>query len=104
MALTQQGFVAEEPRGNRRRYKLRFRRDGRQTVRYVGSAERAEAVKRELNQLQQDVQLERELKAWVKRTNQRLREAKRQLEPLLNAQGFAFHGQAIRKPRTKPAE
>ena len=32
-----------------------------------------------------------------------LREAKAALEPLLNAAGFVFHGQGIRRPRSRAA-
>lgn len=100
-ALAQQGFVAGEQRGQRTYFKLRFRSEGRQVVRYLGDADRAEAVKAELKRLQQKTKTLRVLKARTKFANQKLREAKLALEPVLEARGFQFHGYAIRRPRTR---
>lgn len=99
--LSQQGFVCEERRGARRFYKLRFRRQRKQIVRYVGDARRAATVASELAALQHETRLMRKLRAGVKVTSGMLRDAKRQLEPLLQAHGFTFHGLAIRKPRKR---
>ena len=66
-ALASQGFVSLEKRGNRRYWKLRFRRDGRQVVRSIGSAEQAHAVRAELAELQTDARQQRELKVLARR-------------------------------------
>ena len=97
--LRHQGFVSRERRGKRTYYKLRFRSGGGQAVRYVGDAERAAAVRRELSVLQRTSRLRKELKSQAKVASRALRTAKKSLEPILNAHGRAFHGLAIRKPR-----
>lgn len=99
--LANQGFVSKERRGSRTYFKLRFRCAGRQAVRYIGNADRAETVKAELELLQAESKLNRELKAKVKIANEMLREAKRLMEPVLTENGFVFHGLAIRRPRQR---
>jgi len=99
--LGRQGFVCREKRGDRVYHKLRFRRDGRQVVRYVGSAERAAAVERELSDLQAETTAVRELNTVVKLANKMLRDSKTELEPLLASHGYAFHGMSIRRPRKR---
>ena len=101
-ALAHQGSLGVERRGDRTYIKLRFRREGRQQVRYVGGAERAEAVRGELETLQSDVQLRRRLAALRRIAASSLRQSKRALEPLLASRGYHFHGQAIRKLRNSP--
>ena len=99
-ALAVQGFVGEERRGNRTYYKLRFRRAGKQVVRYVGGADRAAIVKEELahapgrNKGHATTQSQES-----KIANKMIREAKQTMEPVLKANGFVFHGLAIRRPR-----
>lgn len=102
--LTRQGFVCGERRGNRTYYKLRFRRGGRQTVRYLGGTDCAAIVKQELAHLQADSRALRDLKARTKSANKTLRDTKRELEPVLQAHGFVFHGMAIRRPRGRKHE
>jgi hypothetical protein len=97
--LEHQGFLAPEHRGDRTHYKLRFRRDGRQVVRYVGGTEKATLVAQELNTLQTTRRVQRELAKLGVAARQILRDAKTQLEPLLLDRGFKFHGRAIRRPR-----
>lgn len=97
--LAGQGCVCAEKRGERTYYKLRFRRCGKQVVRYIGGAERATIVKQELAMLQAESKIMRELKARMKIANKALRVAKRMMEPVLQAHGFVFHGLAIRRPR-----
>ena len=97
--LAEQGFVCEERRGNRTYYKLRFRRAGKQIVRY--GADRAAIVEAELAMLQTDTKVMRELNAKVKFANKLIREAKQAIEPVLKANGFVFHGLAIRLPRRR---
>lgn len=99
--LAVQGFVGQEKRGDRTYYKLRFRRGGKQVVRYVGGADRAAIVSKEIAILQADTKLMRELKAKVRIANQLIRETKQSMEPLLEANGLVFHGLAIRRPRRR---
>ena len=100
--LSRQGSICRDNRGDRVYHKLRFRRDGRQVVRYIGSAERATAVDRELSELQSEATAFRELNAVVNIANKMLRDSKTQLEPLLASHGLAFHGRSIRRPRKRP--
>ena len=100
-ALSSQGFVSREQRDGRTYFKLRFRRAGRQIVRYVGDANHAVDVKNELSALQTEARIMRQLKILTKTTNQQLREVKKQLQPILEAHGWAFHGLAIRRPRMR---
>jgi hypothetical protein len=102
VALGEQGFLAPERRGNREYVKLRFRRGGRQVVRYVGGGEAAALVGEELKLLQTARRLRRELQRFGRVARHRLREAKIELEPLILGCGFKFHGRAIRRPR-RPA-
>jgi hypothetical protein len=98
--LSRQGFVSTERRGERRYYKLRFRRLGAQTVRYVSSdVEQAAAVQKELDNLQTDTKILRELRAGTKKANAMLRNAKAKLEPIFHTAGWAFHGLGVRRPR-----
>jgi hypothetical protein len=68
-------------------------------VRYVGKLERAVAVARELAALQRETKVMRNLREGVKIANRRLKEAKMQIRPILEANGFVFHGLAIRRRR-----
>ena len=97
--LAQQGFVAAEQRQQRTHFKLRFRSGGQQRVRYIGGAEQAKAVQAELDVLQREVQLRRRLARLRRAAALVLRRGKRQLEPLLGARGFYFHGRAPRQRR-----
>lgn len=99
MELASQGFVCEEWRGKRSYYKLRFRRGGKQVVRYIGRAERAAIVEKELTVIQAESKIVRKLMARVRLANKVLRDAKRTIEPVIQANGFVFHGLAIRRPR-----
>jgi hypothetical protein len=90
--------VCHEKRGDRNYYKLRFRRNGRQVVRYIGNAERAAAVVQELAVLQHKATVMRVLKANVKLANNMLKEAIVFTKPMLEANGYVFHGRAIRRP------
>ncbi len=55
----------------------RIRCGGKQVVRYIGGADRADIVKQELSILQAESRIKRELNARVKIANRMLREAKR---------------------------
>jgi hypothetical protein len=97
--LAQQGFVSSELRGTRRHFKLRFRQNGRQTTKYIANASLAADVRMELDRLQNATRLRHRLNAARKEARQRLREAKRVLEPLVRSRGFTFHGHTIRQSR-----
>jgi hypothetical protein len=97
--LADQGFLAQERRRDCAYYKLRFRRGGRQIVRYVGGANEAAVITEELKKLRAGCRLRRELRALDCSARQMLRDSKSQLEPLLVERGFRFHGRAIRQPR-----
>jgi hypothetical protein len=56
-------------------------------------------VQRELAKLQATTRLRRRLRPLVREARRRLRRTKRQLEPLLQRAGRAFHGRAIRRRR-----
>ena len=101
--LSQQGFICREKRDGRIYHKLRFRRRGKQAVRYIGNPGRAAAVERELLDLQTETATRRELNAVVKVANKMLRDSKTQLEPILASHGFAFHGLSIRRVRRRPS-
>ena len=99
-ALRRQGFVTAERRGKRIYFKLRFRRDRQQVVRYIGSdPDKAEAVQRELDHLQEDRKKELELSRLTEKAKKMLRKSKWVLAPLLAEEGFAFHGRQIRRRR-----
>ena len=98
-ALTFQGFVCQDRRGDKIYYKLRFRLGGNQHVRYIGNLDIARAVEAELLVLQQDVKHRQQLTALARAGSHQLRHAKQVLQPLLEIQGFHFHGQSIRKRR-----
>lgn len=101
--LSHQGFIRQDKRGDRGYYKLRFRRRGKQVVRYIGNAERAAAVESELAGLQSEAAARRELRAVVRVANKMLRDSKTQLEPILAFHGLVFHGLSIRRARKRPS-
>lgn len=100
-SLKRQGFVSVEIRGGCTIYKLRFRVDRRQRVRYLGTDPMmADAVRQELDQLRQQTQLDRRLRNQNQEIDRFLRESKRRLEPLAAQAGLKFHGRMLRRPRT----
>ena len=99
--LSRQGFVCSELRGRGRRYfKLRYRQQGRQVVRYLGiDPVRAARAAAELNQLQAvHHQLQACGRAW-RAFRIKLRQAKWRMQPLLLQLGLVFHGNQIRRPK-----
>ena len=99
-AVKQQGFVSQERRGGSVIYKLRFRLDRRQRVRYLGTDQvTADRVAQELDHLRLPNQLDRKLRDLNWEANRLLRESKRRLEPVVAQAGLKFHGFALRKPR-----
>lgn len=97
--LSRQGFIGQEKRKDRTYYKLRFRRNHKQVVRYIGSAECATDVRTDLKVLQAETAILRELNSIVKMASQMLQDAKTKLGPLFEANGLAFHGLAVRRSR-----
>jgi hypothetical protein len=95
--FSREGFLHAESRGGRTYYKLRYRRDGRQRVKYV-AAVLVPAIRAELQALQQNLQLRREIAALERHARRVLRDVKRTLQPVLGPE-FRFHGQAIRQRR-----
>jgi hypothetical protein len=105
-ALARQGFLAAEFRRRGRRrlgpyYKLRWRRGGRQRVRYVGQdPARAERLRAALDDLQRPARLARQLSRLMDEARRHLRRAKEALAPHLAGQGLRYHGFTARRPRT----
>ena len=100
--LRRQGSVSRERRGRRWLHKLRFRVDGRQVTRYVGTDEgKAAEVQRGLREWQGDRHLDLELGRLARQAGQELRRARRELEEQMAERGLGFHGFAVRRPRCK---
>ena len=100
--LRRQGSVSRERRGRRRLYKLRFRVDGRQVTRYVGTDEgKAAEVRQGLHEWQGERHLDLELGRLARQAGRELRRAKRKLEEQMVERGLGFHGLAVRRPRCK---
>ncbi len=96
-ALRRQGFVSSELRRCKVYYKLRFRRDGKRVVRYVGNdPATADQLLRELEVLQADRHDKLQDARLCREARIALRETKARLEPLLEAAGHAFRGYEIR--------
>jgi hypothetical protein len=104
-ALSYQGFVACERRGRTASvYKLRFRINGRQCVRYVGTdPQRAAVIRAALDRLQAPLQLKRQLASHLKAAQACLRNVKPRLTPHAEEAGLRFHGHYLRRPR-QPCE
>jgi hypothetical protein len=96
IALSQQGTVRSEMRGTKKIFRLRFRVDGRQHVRYVRPCDAA-ALEAEVESLQKTVRARRNLNRVARAGRDMLRERKRSLTPLLEESGYRFHGHQIRK-------
>src|SRR5690242_6493292 len=79
-ALASQGFIREELRGNRVRYKLCFRHAHVQISRYIRIAHVA-AVQQELRQLQRAGELRQRLAELDRKGRALLRDRKKALEP-----------------------
>jgi hypothetical protein len=100
-ALAEQGSVYQEQHRGNTRYKLRFRgADGRQVVRCVPT-NLVEFVRVEMNRLQSNRHAFSALRETTRLIRQGRRDAKRQLQPVLDELGCHFHGTSIRRRRTK---
>ena len=98
--LRRQGFVSREMRGGRTRFRLRYRRRGRQVALDLGSQPwLAQNVARELAELQADCRRQRRHKRLIGAARRLLRTSKRVLAPVLGAAGYEFHGHEIRRTR-----
>jgi hypothetical protein len=98
-SLATQGFVSVESRGPQSIYKLRYRRAGRQRVRYIAGADQATRVRGELDVLQQEVRLRRRATAVRRAAYAVLQRTKRELAPQLDQLGCTLHGIAVRRRR-----
>ena len=100
-ALAEQGSVCHEQHRGKSRYKLRFRTpDARQVVRYV-PRHLVEFVRVDLDGLQSARRAASALREATHRIRQTRRDAKRQLQPVLDELGYHFHGTWIRRRRNK---
>ena len=101
-ALKHQGFITGEPRGGRIIYKLRFRMNGRQRVRYLGNdSRRAGCIEQFVKSLQRGRRIKKELQDLDRKVAKNLSTMKQRLQPFLDQAGLKFHGLAIRRPRGK---
>lgn len=100
-ALARQGSVSAESRHRAGTvYKLRFRVNGRQVVKYLGTDPAAAAVvRRELEQLQRAVRTRTVSRRLVRSARALLRDNKQALRPEFERAGFFFHGYAVRRRR-----
>lgn len=106
-ALSQQGFISREDRltSHSPIYRLRFRIQGRQRTRYLGSDEAfVGQVRDQLALLQAKRQGQRRLQSEIRNGWQSLRKAKGNLEPLLDGRGYHFHGLTVRRRRVPGGE
>jgi hypothetical protein len=101
-ALTRQGFVRSEMRGNKVICRLRYRVHGRQHVRYVSPRD-AVALASELASLQRRVRTRRRLADLRAIAREALRHRRTVLAPLFEARGYHFHGYQVRHYRNAKA-
>src|SRR3954462_11281945 len=99
-ALTRQGAIRSEKRGGKTIFRLRYRVDGRQHVRYI-SPNNAAALEAELRLLQKRVRACRYLNSLAALARQALRDRRLTLTPILQARGCHFHGHQIRRRRKR---
>ena len=99
--LRQQGSVCVETRGrNSSIYKLRFRMDGFQRMRYLGTdAAFAAAVREELKSLRRVQDSAKKLRSLKRDAHKLLRQSKSRSIDALEPMGYAFHGFDIRRRR-----
>jgi hypothetical protein len=97
-ALTRQGFIRGEKRGQKTVFRLRFRVDGRQRARYV-SRHHAVSLGAELALLQKRVRAHRRVTRLAALARQALRHRRLTLAPILEMRGLHFHGHQIRRRR-----
>ncbi len=102
-ALSTQGFVARERRcGRRDIFKLRFRIDGKQIVRSLGtSATNAAWVAVAVKVLQRRMRAQRELRKLEGELWKYLKATKTSLRPAFELAGYRFHGMCVRRTRSR---
>lgn len=100
--LRYQGFVScERHHGRSEVFKLRFRINGQQQVRYLGTSPlEAARVARAVKALQRATRLQREMQKLQQESRAGLKAAKRLLSPVLKAAGYQFHGLSVRHSRS----
>jgi hypothetical protein len=98
-ALARQGFVSSETRSQRKVFRLRYRRDGRQHVRCIPSAATARQVQAELVQLQAPVRRRRRLARLARESAAAVRDAIERIKPVLASNGYHLYGREVRKHR-----
>lgn len=109
-ALQHQGFVAEEFRDRAGRrwgpyYKLRWRQDGRQRVRYLGNdTRRVHEIRVALQHWQQVTRLTREVEELFRQSRKALKSLKDALSPQVSAAGKRWHGYQTRRPCKSSSE
>jgi hypothetical protein len=97
-ALARQGFIRSEMRGSKKTFRLRYRVNGRQRVRYV-SPNNVAALEAELASWQRQVRARRKLNGLSALARMMLAHRKTVLAPLVDARGYHFHGHQIRRLR-----
>jgi hypothetical protein len=101
-SLARQGWISEQVRSSgARTFKLRWRVEGRQRVRYLGSDPAFAAhVRAILIDMQCARRTERQFAELLGQARRQLAHVKRQLAPELAARGYAYHGYTARRTRT----
>ena len=98
--LRHQGCVVAERRGRGVYYRLRFRCAGQQRSVYLGrDPELAGRLRCKLAELQAAHRRGRRLSQMERQLRHVLRISKQRLKPLLESQGYHFHGLVIRRKR-----
>ena len=102
-ALKRKGTITQERRGRDTIiFKLRYRMEGRQRVKYLGSDRRVvEQIRAELHDLQAAHRRHRRLRRLETQARTLLQDTKLRLEAPLKQAGLKFHGRAIRRPRNQ---
>ena len=100
--LRYQGFVSRERRHGRSEvFKLRFRSNGQQQVRYLGTSPlEAARVELAVKTLQRAKRAQHEMQELQQESRAGLKAAKRLLSPVLKAAGYQFHGMSVRYSRS----
>jgi|SRR4051812_24878388 hypothetical protein len=97
--LPHNGFLTSEQRHGKLRDKLRLREDsGRQIVRWI-PPHLVDQVRSELEVLQAGRRVMRKLRESTNDVRRAQRECRVELEPVLIALGYRFHGNSIRRRR-----
>ena len=101
-AVRRQGFVSREIRKGRITvFKLRFRVNGQQRVKFVSTDPVvAAALEGELGLLRRSKDKDLALRSLNREASQLLRQCKSRLAPLVGQAGLRFHGLALRCPRS----